>query len=323
MHTIPMHIDSNHVYLRMKALSWIANKSFMPATVQSSAGKLLADIIKKSEPDKQIVVNFSGISNIEDHSLDAVNTLLKECKKKLVFINASHLAVENQISCNPVSTLHDGVIIYNEEKPSKHLRKFISKIPEIENIIIKTCVKESFHKHDKMERLKSTPILASGVFNAGSIVSDRKKFIWTCLLMADKLKEIMNQFKPKAMVRLLAVSLRASPFAGAIGILESFPIEIVDHMGPDLKILEEYTLRVNQEKVEYVYVGDFVIGGTELKIAETYAVARGCYINHAILIGSLLKPSEYEGLEARGRVKIHPLIQLKEANPAVKYSICQ
>jgi len=316
MHDLPVYIDRDYAYVRMKAYSWIGNKGFMPSTVQASAGKLLSDLIARIDDNMILVVNFQGISHIEDHSLHTVNKALADTKRCTIFTKASTLSVENQISYKPVVTLESGTIIYNNEKPSRQLSQSVEKNGKIEIDIIKHIVSESYKKFDKMERLRSTPILASGVFNAGSIVSDRNKFIWTCLLLTDKLNEIMNQYKPKANVRLLAVSLRASPFAGSIGILESYPIEIVDHMGPDLKILEEYTLRVATENVEYIYVGDFVIGGTELKIAETYAVARGCVIKHAIVIGSLFDPSEY-----KGTVKVHPVVKLREANPKIRYQM--
>jgi len=69
-------------------------------------------------------------------------------------------------------------------------------------------------------------------------------------------------------------------------------------------------------RVRQSYVGDFVIGGTELKIAETYAVARNCIVNHAIVVGSLFDPGDYEG-----RATVHSLVKLKDANPAAAYHI--
>jgi hypothetical protein len=134
--------------------------------------------------------------------------------------------------------------------------------------------------------------------------------------MAEKLVSIIENDKAKAMIRLLAVSLRGSPLAGAIGLLESKKIEIVDHMGPELKILEEYTLRSTEEKTQYVFISDLILGGTELKIAQTYAVARGCILKHALAIGTLLKPEEY-----KGGIEVHSLLQITDACPDLTYSI--
>lgn len=313
--TLPIYIG-DIVYLRMKGLTWVASHGFMPEMVQPSSGKLLAEIIHNIASDKLMIVNFFGIASIDDHSLDDVNEALKNTERKLVAINASQVQkqLNTYIRTHSKITLEDNAIIFNSDDGNDG-KKAVNNAKKIEDSIIKEIVKQCYEPFAQMTRLRSTPIYASGVFNARKIISNRKDFIWTCLIMSEKLIKTMDECKPKA-ARLLAVSLRASPFAGALGILGSLDIEIVDHMGPDLKILEEYTLRINQEELNYIYVGDFIIGGTELKIAETYAVARNCIVDHALVIGSL-----FDAIDYKGRAKVHSLVKLKEARPDAEYEI--
>lgn len=318
--SLPIHDNDDIIYVRMKALTWIANHGFMPEMVQPSAGKLLAEIIQHDLSEgKIIILNFFGIASIDDHALDNASDALKETGLIMVAINASQLKTQlnDYIEVKPNITLSSGAIIFNSSDDKDGI-DIEDKVLKIETEIIIDIVRRSYESFPEMTRLRSTPIYASGVFNARRIISSRKDFMWTSLIMSEKLATIMDEYKPKAS-RLLAVSLRASPFAGALGILGSFDIEIVDHMGPDLKILEEYTLRIDQEEINYIYIGDFIIGGTELKIAETYAVVRSCIVDHALVIGSLLEPSDYKSY--KDRPNVHSLVKLKEVKPEAKYEI--
>ena len=56
---------------------------------------------------------------------------------------------------------------------------------------------------------------------------------------------------------------RGCPFAAALAFMKGEPLdlEIVDHMGPKLAILEEHHLNRVRRNLDYIYVGDFVVGG--------------------------------------------------------------
>ena len=60
-----------------------------------------------------------------------------------------------------------------------------------------------------------------------------------------------------------------------------------------------------------------------MKIAETYAVARNCVVDQALVIGSLFAPEAYEGRHASlSKVpKVYSLVRLKHAQPDAKYEI--
>ncbi len=71
-------------------------------------------------------------------------------------------------------------------------------------------------------------------------------------------------------------------------------LEIVDHMGPKQALLEGYATGSPRTGLDYIYIGDFLIGGTEVKVAASYAFAHGCSLKEAIVVGSLLPPNEYK-----------------------------
>lgn len=317
---LPIHIDSDFIYLRMVALTWIANYGYMPQEVQANSGELLTKIIKNYEPEKAIVINFYGVVHLADHSLDKVSKILDELKRKIIIINSQQIfdQLNSYIKAKPQEILPDKtIIVYPDD--NLEIKDIFKEIVKIENNIIKKIVKSSYIPFSDMKRLQSTPVNASGIFNARKIISNRKDFIWTCLIMSESLTDLMDKYKP-SYYRLLAVSLRGSPFAGALGILNSIDIEIIDHMGPYLKILEGYSLRIYQEDINYIYIGDFILFGTEVKIAETYVAARNCIISHGLVIGSLYNPEDYH-YEDRDHTKIHSLVKLSEANPNIKFEI--
>jgi hypothetical protein len=324
--SLPIHFEKDTAYIRMKALTWIANYGSLTEMIQSSSGKLLSEIIQHDMLEgKSLIVNFFGIVSIDDHSLEDVAHATEKTGRKLIVINASQVQKEltAYIQVKPNITLNNGTIIFNSSNP-KEAQTAAENVSRIEHDIVIDIVKRSYEEFPakKMQRLQSTPLYASGVFNARRIVSRRSDFMWICLIMSERLANIMDEFKPKAS-RLLAVSLRSSPFAGALGILGSIDIEIVDHMGPDLKILEEYTLGTNQEDINYIYIGDWIIGGTEVKIAETYAVARHCTVEHVLVIGSLFAPEDYEvkHTSLSKAPKAHSLVKLNDALPEARYDI--
>jgi hypothetical protein len=183
---------------------------------------------------------------------------------------------------------------------------------------IRKSVKESFEPFlDGDRRLASTPILASGILNARLLISDPARFIWISLSMAQKLDQLYQDQRPRDPC-LLAVSLRGSALAAAIKILavDDIPLVVVDHMGPKHKILEEHSLGVSTHRFNYILVADFVVGGTEMKIAQAYANLRGCTLIHTIAIGCLLHPQDYASPAG-----ITTLVQIRECCPEARFSL--
>lgn len=315
---------TDFVYTRMKAVSWTANETFFPTMLQANAGQVLFDIYQNVDPSKPLVVNCQGMAGMDDHAVACIAPALRRQKRTLVFINAESLepllrqSLET-LSVHPVGG--DVVCAYGDPSPSQpELRQMVTVAARLEFQRLNALVKNSYRPFDDgPQRLTSTPLLASGVFNARSLISDPISFVWTSLLMAEKVDELIQQDEP-VKVRLLAVSLRASPLAAAVNLLarNELPLEIIDHMGPKHKILEEHSLKGISHGINYVFVADFIIGGTELKIAESYAYRNGCTVSHAVAIGTALAPSDYSS-----RVRVLPLVDLRQCHPDAKFGFGQ
>lgn len=312
------------VYCRMKALIWAANGTFLPTLVQRNAGEMLATLLSSEKDGKPLIVNCQGVLNVDDHSVGPLNEALKLAHRQLVFTNAKPIEplLTRYIESPRSSHSKDGdcTIQFGHNAINlEGLEKLLSGVAPLERSEVSRLVKESFKPfEDGPQRLTSTPILATGVFNARRLISNPQSFIWICLLLSERLEGLLQKqlLDPPDAVRLLAVSLRGSPFAAALGALNSLPIEIVDHLGPKHRILEEYTLRRRDSRLTYIYVGDFVIGGSELRVAEAYANATGCSLKHALVIGTLLPPTAYSLGD-----KLAALIPLREVDPNVKYQV--
>jgi hypothetical protein len=158
--------------------------------------------------------------------------------------------------------------------------------------------------------------LATGVLNARALIANPVTFVWISLLLTDLFQQVIEEAKPKTN-RILAVSLRGSPFAAAIRILAnrfSPSLEIIDHIGPKHELLEEHVGQNEMQGGEYILVSDFVIGGTEIKIARAYAMAKGAILKNAITIGSYLSGPEYGDA-----VRLQSLVDISSVVPKLEY----
>jgi hypothetical protein len=168
-----------------------------------------------------------------------------------------------------------------------------------------------------MERLQSTPLRSSGVYNARHIICEASNFNWIVL----RLEEALQQAIPRwdyARHSLLSGSLRACPFAAALAFTSTIAraVEVLDHLGPHPALLEEHDLAGTRSNLEYVYVGDFMIGGTEVKLAANWAAMRRSRVVAAVMLGTLFDEDEY-GLNG---IRIVSLASLKGLNPKAKFA---
>jgi hypothetical protein len=201
------------------------------------------------------------------------------------------------------------------------LKQFVCNGFDLELAETKKIVGDCFEKHkgNQITRLNSTPIRSTGVFNARELIGNPKKFSLIALQMAERLEFLIQKYRPPNPC-VLAVSLRGSPIAAAAAFLASprLDVEIVDHMGPKQAVLEGYSVNTFRSRVNYIYIGDFAIGGTEIKVASSYACALGSHVTSALMVGSLLEPNEY-GMS----IPIESLVSLKECRGDVRYTFEQ
>lgn len=307
-------------YLRMQDLIWRCQGLNFPTTVRMASAKELAKIMKVIKDPKILVVNFKHVSTIESHSF---TDLAENIKSSGVYLACTHAdqvvtQIKSQLEgCNYLNNADLGlhVFCYGEMPEKEVLINSIGETEAYEVRHMKYLVEKSFTKHPNgFKRLRSTPLLANGIFNARKLSSDPETFREIVLYLLDKLNDEIERSQPTREVRLLSVSLRASAFAGALALLSGQQIEIVDHMGPELKIFEEYSLRNEDAPVDYILIYDFVIGGAEIKIAQTYAYAKGSRVSHALGIGKALKNGLYGS-----DITVSSLVDILDLDSDVKY----
>lgn len=221
---------TDFAYVRLKGLIWSCNGLIKGTNLDIDAGDELNRIYLESR--ECLIVDCRNVINITDHSWDALFKSIKNLKKETLFANASQLDDKINASFKEFCTGTGLQKTTQGENTSIYLNP--QKIPadydfkaQINNKIhdkIKAYVIDSFEENDNHEYhfLPSTPIQSTGQFNATNIISDPESFYWTCLRLADVVDEMITQYKigNKSYTNcLLAVSLRACPFACAISLL--------------------------------------------------------------------------------------------------------
>lgn len=317
-------------YTRLLAATWHTNLS-APTVCTSTTGQKLIEWSASTEPELPLVLNCNGVTTIEDHALSELGKHLAASHRVIAFLVDDRSVglvreIESELRAVKVcSESIDGtqVLIYGERPPSKTLRDHLDTLAAdgaiLEREFAKKTVAASYKPFRHPERLDSTPLIASGVLNARALISDPEKFCWLAILLTDLFQSVIEQARPRTN-RVLAVSLRGSPFAAAVRLLAhnySPSLEIIDHIGPKHEVLEALIGQDQMYGAEYVMVGDFVIGGTELKVARAYAMSQGAVMNNAIAIGSYLSG------EAYGRqIRLQSLVNVADAVPELKYEFC-
>lgn len=287
---------TSYVYSRVQVLTWIANGTSLLNILEKNACELLAWIIDGTDENKPIIINFKGVTDIDDHAMDSVFGKLNDNKKQLVIINGHHLlgkidklkkeskAIINSNSENETITIGKSTSIDFKEV-LKEREIYIDKF-------IKSTMSSSFKKFPKETRLCSTPIIANGEFNSSEIISNPSKFIWVVFFLSDKLSEILNKSRLEN-VKLLSASLRGAPFAAMLGLIHNINFETIDHLGPRHKVFDLNFVKQKEKGINYIYIGDFVFGGTEIKIAKTYTEMKGSKLSYALAIGSLFEAETF------------------------------
>lgn len=325
-------VQDDFVYIRLQGLIWASDGLLLNSKFNIGASELFLEIAENVNIDKPLIVNCKRITKFDE----SIYRIIKEknLKRKIIFTHIdggfhaqfakeldiifNGLAQQNS-SKNLISTNHSS-FTFTPDQYDELVQKVEIYLKKKNDEIVRSCFKyyeETNHK--KLNQLPSTSILATGEFDAGKIISNPEKFFWLTLNLSDLIddyaKEIIQNSDPKIACRLLSVSLRGSPFAAAVSLLSKDPLikfDTVDHLGPthklfDLEFFDKLKL-VNKEKFRYIFFGDFIIGGTEIKIAQTYSQIYGYDLMHAVLIASYFDADRYlPGIEVKSLVKIKEL----------------
>lgn len=289
-------------YTRMRAITWSSTGLIYFNQIQARSGRALADMLVAQIASEPVYVNCRGVHKADDYALEPIGEVIKEGRFTFILGGVSS-ALEQDIQRMlpaPNRKTDDGessILAWGPEAGRVNLKAIATvEAPKLEMDAAERWIREAFvpFQDGKLHRLSSTPILASGVFNAQLLVADPIRFSWLCLLMAERLeRELWNSQLTNP--RLLSASLRASPFAAAVSELmePKMDVAVVDHLGPKREIVEHDLVDFEDERVDYIYFADFILIGTELKLAQSYAHSRGARLKYAAAIGCLFDAKIY------------------------------
>ena len=321
---------SQFYYIRVTLISWRINGPTRINNLDKSGGDKLADLIKERVSDNlPYVIDMKGIVGQTDGALVSFFDLIKQKKLEIIIINYEAIAPTlNELYREYLKDISDANYNENDGKLSIHFSnsKLSLSGSEINNSVrstllmsMKELISNTFKPNsldeEKYCSLSSTPILSTGQYDASLIISNPDDFTWISLLMADLVYEIVQSNK-LLNATLLTVSLRGSPFASAISMINSMTMHTIDHLGPFQKVwnLNKYKIKVSPTK-NYIFIGDFIIGGTELKLARLYSHFGNSELNHSVVIGALFEDSRYNSFS------IKSLVNLRDLNSKAKFKL--
>ena len=317
-----LYLEKDFVYTRLQAIIWAKSGLLSPQTIHQSAGDCLTEIYEHVKTEIPLVVSCKRIKEIAaNKALDIFFTSSKTNNRKIIFVHIENdslknslIEIINRIGINDHTSTKYELCICNDKIIPNDLSEIISKM-EID--IVKNAVKSCYKAFVNGNKgLVSTSIEASGEFDATKIISNPKQFLWTSLLMADEFEKLKVEIQKKneenktsdyTELKLISVSLRSSPFVSSVGLLTNTGYDTIDHLGPKHKLFDIEILVTIKKNILYIFIGDFVAGGTEIKIAQTYINLLDCKLKYSIVIGSLLKAEAF-----KEHFTLKPIVFLKQ-----------
>lgn len=307
---------SGCLFTRAQALIWVANGLAFLDVFEKSSGKLLAEIIKICPEEKSLLINFKGVVRFDDHCLDDVYTALEGNMKQLIISNGESLhedilKLKKQRNVNITHNTEKKIIILGKTELN-NFEVLLDERDATKTTYIKNTLKNTFNKFAEYRRLCSTPFFANGEFDAKKIIESPRDFMWISFYLSDKLSEIIEQEKINNVV-LVSASLRGAAFTSILGILNILEYINIDHIGPIHKV---YNFQESgNNNTNFVYIGDFVFGGTEIKLTKVYVGFSGGNLKHALVLGSLFEP------EAFTDFNLFELSRLKDMSPDANFKL--
>jgi len=322
---------SEFKYTRLSLFTWSCNSS--PNKLSQSNVAYFATCIKEQlDVDTEVLlVNCNNIIDIDDRVIDPLTSYLNDPKRSVIFYSNVELSKvvdylhktndsEKINSCKVI--LNDSIKCFytdNHSLTESKISAYIKEAEEHEKKWILKQIKSSYTKFSEPKLLSSTPLQAPGEFNATTILSDPSLFRWISVLMAEAIHKVVLEERVGS-YNIIAASLRGAVIAGSVWELlhyKSTPLlHIVDHMGPRHDIID---LPFNNSKLntDYcIYVGDFIIAGTEVKVANAYCNMLGGKIRHAFVLGNYIRH------ESIGKdIKLHGLANLQDCIESLSYKL--
>jgi hypothetical protein len=317
------------VYTRAMLFSWESGST--PSSLSETNGEFIANKLRETLNilgKRIVVINANHIADVDDHFFNALVELTKSKKLHVLIFStdrSNELANYFKEHFNDIDGLKgnyctiSGAVYYGLSNGGFCSSQFEKLKLESENLekdeitsVIASCYIPS------KQRLSSTPLCATGHFDANHLISDPYTFRWLVLLLVDCIYNaiINNQINDYTIV---ASSLRGAAIAGSVREILYFfsspKFYVFDHIGP------KYDFTYGNQKFEFkntencFYIGDFLIAGTELKITHAYCGFFGGKITHAFTLGKYTKESKI------GNIPIESIVSLKDCIPDLEYTL--
>ena len=319
--------NSKWTYASVYGLVWISSGLKLPTNLEENASDNLIKIYNEINTDQPLIIDFRNIIDAVDRALDELFKAFQTGTREVILVNYENIA--GLIDSRTVEHYHkesksiclDGGACFKILNPlSLDGNEVLESIETLRAEKIKSYVQNSFSEFENPKYLSSTPIKASGVYDASKIISNHTAFYWICLELSQKLTDLLNSgnLELKKEPRLLSVNLKSCPFASVVSLLNNIPLVTIDHLGPkhkvhDLDILDGLE---NHKQYSYIYIGDFCVGGTEIKIAKTYAGISNSDLNTAMVIGSYFDSQVFEQ-----SFDLHALVSIENLHPKAKFEL--
>lgn len=322
----PYLSNGSYTYVTVDGLIWLSSGLKLPTNLEEKACSSLNKIYREINLEQPLVIDFRNVSNVSDRALEDLFKSFQNENRETILMNYEGIIDTIDQNTNELYKKESSIVFINEDKQCKIFNKsntdfkYLEGIEDLRRSKIKEYVKICFTEFPNEEFLPSTPFKATGIFDASKLITNHTAFFWISLQLSDLLKNLLNskQISLKKEIRILTVNLKSSPFASVVSMLNKIPLTTIDHLGPKHKV---YDLDVlygleNHKKYNYIYIGDFCVGGTEIKIAQTYASISNSELNTAIVIGSYFDNKLFEN-----SFNLYSLVEIKNLHPKAKFTI--
>ncbi len=323
--------------LSLRALSALAHGSD-PLNANKCAGDAI-DHLLTQDSQHVFAIDCFGVRSATDHAFRQVTHTQSNRKGGLLLFNCApdlvdRLKVDSQKNEAPSRIVTDrGVSVWFKGKqsnpwqsPAKRqtwIDAAINDADAARKSLITNVISQCFTTHTPKVRLPSTPLLANGSFDLWKVICKSQILVWLADEMDRRLEfawralcenpTSMPGVRPTIAPRLLAVNVRGAVLAYAMlrfggGYYDG--VEVIDRFGPRHEPVERYESDPFAAETARLLVTDYVVGGTELKLAEASCVSSGGSLPLAVCVGSMLSENDY-GL----RTKVVGCCRLSEVRP--------
>jgi len=318
-------IDQRFFYTRATHFSWKSDGNKPVSSFSESDAIRLVSSIKENKGNMSyFVINCDGIFDVDDHALDKLEKFLSQNSKLQIafFAKSEKNALVEYVSSKTkidkrTENTNGCCCVIGLGKVDLDINYLRSKVRELENVFIRELVDDSYHEIDE-HVLSSTPLIAPGEFNATSFISHPENFKWICLILADNIHDYIIE-NELSNVTIVSASLRGATLAAAIWeILESehhINLCPIDHFGPKHDLLEPAKFHDPIQNSKCIYVGDFLIAGTEVKVLSAYTKFLSGELCAAFVVG------KYTVKEKLGGTSLKSLVNLRDCVQPLEYKL--